>query len=125
MGIILWQLLKTFNLFMYLDSETMKMFSMRARNKSKYQFVATKVYKTLSPKIQNEDFAYRVNQDIYSLDYGNVTCSFSENLLSKVIQNCHVLMLTLPVPNISKIHFKITSAKMIVYTSLEYLKRFW
>ena len=39
-----------------------------------------------------------------SLDYGNVPCSFSENLLSKINQKCYVLMFP----------FKIIGAKMIV-----------
>ena len=39
-----------FNLFRLLESETMEMFSMRARNKSKYTFVATKVCETVEDK---------------------------------------------------------------------------
>ena len=65
----------------------MEMFSMRVRNKSKHKFVATKVGETaevkkyLSPKIENEDFGWCVNEVICSLDYGNVSCSFSENIV--------------------------------------------
>ena len=56
-----------------------------------------------------------------SLDYENVSCSFSEDLLSKANEKCHISMLTLLV----KIHFKIISAKVItLHTSFRYHKRF-
>ena len=38
MGYNLWQALKAFNLFRLLDNETMEIFSMAGRNKSKYKF---------------------------------------------------------------------------------------
>ena len=37
-----------------------------------------------------------VNQAICCLDYKDVLCSTSENILSKVILKCHVSILTLP-----------------------------
>ena len=50
-GITLWQVLKKFNLFRLVESKTMEMFSMRARNKSKYTIVTTKFYETLAGKL--------------------------------------------------------------------------
>ena len=46
-------------------------------------------------KIQNEDFGQCVNQVVCSLDYRNISCCASENILSKVILEYHVSMLNL------------------------------
>ena len=43
MGSNLWQALKAFNLFRLLENETIEMFSMGERNKSKHNFGGTKV----------------------------------------------------------------------------------
>ena len=47
----------------------------------------------INPKIKNEDFGQCANQVIVSFDDKNISCSASEVILSKLIQNS---MLTLP-----------------------------
>lgn len=66
----------------------------------------------------------RVNQVICSLDYGNVSCSSSENLLSKLNQKCYVSMLTFLVSFIAKFTSKKPEKKIIFQTSFYCLKRF-
>ena len=81
----------------------MEMFSMRVKAKANINSLQQNCAKIqmvreyLSAKIQNEDFGQRVNQVTCSLVYKNVSCFLSENLLSKVNQQCYVSTLTLPV----------------------------
>lgn len=50
MGTILRQVIKAFNLFQLIENETMEIFSMRVRNKSKHKFTGMKVSKTVECK---------------------------------------------------------------------------
>ena len=50
----------------------------------------------ICPKIQKDDFGMWLSQVICSLDYRNISCCTSENLLSKVILKHRDSVLTLP-----------------------------
>ena len=78
-----------------------------------------KVREYLTPKIQNKEFGWCVNQVISSLDCGNVSSSFSKKCIDK--RNLKVLRFNITFhcsfsTNL-KIHFKIIRAKKIFHTS--------
>ena len=67
-----------FNLFRLLENKRMEMFRIREETKASKNLLQRKsanlsmVKEYLSSKIQNEDFGWRVNEVISSLDYENV-----------------------------------------------------
>ena len=70
--------LKVFNLFRLLENETLKIFSIRERRKSRHKFGGTKVCKAeevrkyfVNPKTEIEVFRYI----ICSLDFKNMSCT--------------------------------------------------
>ena len=77
-GIVSLQVLEMFNLFRLLENKRMEMFRIREETKAIKNLLQRKsanlsmVKEYLSSKIQNEDFGWRVNEIISSLDYENV-----------------------------------------------------
>ena len=77
-GIVSLQVLEMFNLFRLLENKRMEMFRIREETKASKNLLQRKsanlsmVKEYLSSKIQNEDFGWRVNEVISSLDYENV-----------------------------------------------------
>ena len=67
-----------FNLFRLMENETLKIFSIRERHKSRHKFGGTEVCKAeevrkyfVNPKIEIEVFSYI----ICSLDFKNISCT--------------------------------------------------
>ena len=77
-GIVSLQVLEMFNLFRLLENKRMEMLRIREETKASKNLLQQKsanlsmVKEYLSSKIQNEDFGWRVNEVISSLDYENV-----------------------------------------------------
>ena len=77
-GIVSLQVLEMFNLFRLLENKRMETFRIREETKASKNLLQRKsanlsmVKEYLSSKIQNEDFGWRVNEVISSLDYENV-----------------------------------------------------
>ena len=75
---IVWWGSKAFNLFRLLENETLKIFGIRERRKSRHKFGGTNVCKAeevrkyfLNPKIETEVF----RSIICSLDFKNISCT--------------------------------------------------
>ena len=113
MGSNLWQPLKTFNLFRLLENETLDIFSVGGRSKSK-QILSNESLrswrgKRIFYKSWNWKWSFRLVCK-FSLDFRKISCFISKKILSKVVLKYDVPMLTCPstaYPTYPKIHFRI------------------
>ena len=113
MGSNLWQSLKTFNLFRLLENETLDIFSVGGRSKSK-QILSNESLqswrgKRIFYKSWNWKWSFRLVCK-FSLDFRKISCFISKNILSKVVLKYEVSMLTCPsTVHLAhpKIHFRI------------------
>ena len=96
MGTNFWLGLKVFNLFRLLENETLEMFSIRERRKSKYESGGTKFFKAeevrkyfVNSKIENDVFGSCVNYIIldFSLGFRNISWTLSLSLLHMKTKN--------------------------------------
>ena len=113
MGSNLWQPLKTFNLFRLLENETLDIFSVGGRSKSK-QILSNESLrswrgKRIFYKSWNWKWSFRLVCK-FSLDFRKISCFISKKILLKVVLKYDVPMLTCPstaYPTYPKIHFRI------------------
>ena len=99
MGSNLWQPLKTFNLFRLLENETLDIFSVGGRSKSK-QILSNESLrswrgKRIFYKSWNWKWSFRLVCK-FSLDFRKISCFISKNILSKVVLKYEISMLTCP-----------------------------
>ena len=98
MGTNFWLGLKVFNLFRLLENETLEMFSIRERRKSKYESGGTKFFKAeevrkyfVNSKIENDVFGSCVNYIIlnFSLGFRNISWTLSLFIANENKEWCH------------------------------------
>ena len=128
MGSNLRQALKALNLFRLLESETIEIFTMGKRSKSKYKFGGMKVCEVdkvreyfIKPEIENGSFRLVCK---FSLDFRKVSWFISKNILQKVVLKYEVSILTCPSTvhtAYPKIHFRIM--RTVNALSQQYINR--